>query len=170
VGPLQQLERVLGIVTEPSHRRLRRPETGRTRRGGLVHNRQVTDLDTAAVTDALARVSDLDPAPVLDAMTADPNVRAFLSDRRVTTMPAKLSRRRLLLSKIVPAFEPGVRYPERAVDAFLKRLYDDHATLRRYLVDEEFLARADGQYWRIADPAPPTPGAPSGQIGRAGRK
>jgi hypothetical protein len=35
------------------------------------------------------------------------------------------------------------------VDEILKTVFDDHCTLRRYLVDEEFLSRtADGTYWR----------------------
>lgn len=35
------------------------------------------------------------------------------------------------------------------VGDFLRRLHPDHAALRRYLVDEEFLGRANGEYWRI---------------------
>jgi hypothetical protein len=31
-------------------------------------------------------------------------------------------------------------------------VYVDCATLRRYLVDEEFMDRADGVYWRIGGP------------------
>jgi hypothetical protein len=30
----------------------------------------------------------------------------------------------------------------------LRALHDDHAALRRYLVDEDFLSREDGYYWR----------------------
>lgn len=63
-------------------------------------------------------------------------------------MPAKRSRRLLLLDEIAQAFEPGVRYPEHAVNRALGSLFSDYAALRRYLVDEEFLARADGEYWR----------------------
>jgi hypothetical protein len=65
-------------------------------------------------------------------------------------VPARLARRRLLLDEVAQAFEPGRRYPEPAVDAILKPLFDDHCALRRYLVDEEFLARtAAGVYWRV---------------------
>ena len=65
-------------------------------------------------------------------------------------MPARLTRRRLLLDVVAQAFEPGIRYPEPAVSSFLAALHDDHATLRRYLVDEEFLSRDHGEYWRTA--------------------
>jgi hypothetical protein len=30
----------------------------------------------------------------------------------------------------------------------LRRFHEDHAALRRYLVDEGFLSREKGQYWR----------------------
>ena len=45
-------------------------------------------------------------------------------------------------------FEIGVRYPERDVNAMLRAFHDDVATLRRYLVDEHFLSRDAGVYWR----------------------
>jgi hypothetical protein len=63
-------------------------------------------------------------------------------------MPAKQARRRLLLDVIAQAFEPGVRYDERRVSLFLGAIHSDYAALRRYLVDEQFLSRADGEYWR----------------------
>ena len=94
-------------------------------------------------------MSDLDPVPVLEAVQRDPQLRAFLGDGRIQTMPAKQSRRRLLLDQIAQAFEPGVRYPESRVSEFLAALHHDYAALRRYLVDEEFLSRSEGQYWRI---------------------
>jgi hypothetical protein len=93
-------------------------------------------------------MTDLDPARVIDALDANPALRPFIGDRVVATMPAKMSRRRVLLNQVALAFEPGVRYPEREVDDFLRRIHPDHAALRRYLVDEEFLGRAGGVYWR----------------------
>jgi hypothetical protein len=76
-------------------------------------------------------------------------LRAFIRDGRITAVPAKRTRRRLLLDKVAQAFEPGRRYPESVVDETLKSVFDDHCALRRYLVDEAFLSRtADGVYWR----------------------
>jgi hypothetical protein len=86
-----------------------------------------------------------------DGLLADPPVqlRAFVRDGRITAMPAKRPRRRLLLDQVAQAFEPGRRYPEPVVDEILKAVFDDHCALRRYLVDESFLSRtADGIYWR----------------------
>jgi hypothetical protein len=91
----------------------------------------------------------LDPAATIDALISNPQLTAFMRDRQVGTMPAKLSRRRLLLDTVARAFEPGIRYPEPAVNDYLRHIHADHAALRRYLVDEEFLDRGDGVYWRI---------------------
>ena len=85
-------------------------------------------------------------------LLADPpdQLRAFIRDGRITVIPAKRTRRRLLLDQVAQAFEPGRRYPEKDVDEILKAVVDDHCTLRRYLVDEAFLSRtAAGIYWRI---------------------
>jgi hypothetical protein len=54
-----------------------------------------------------------------------------------------------LLDQVAQAFEPGRKYPEAEVDEILKAIYHDHCTLRRYLVDEDFMSRsAAGVYWR----------------------
>ena len=93
-------------------------------------------------------MDDLDPMPVIDAVSRDPRLRVFVGDGRIQTIPSRLSRRRLLLDVIAQAFEPGVRYQERQVSLFLRRIHPDYAALRRYLVDEDFLSRSDGVYWR----------------------
>jgi hypothetical protein len=101
-------------------------------------------------------MADLDPAPVLEAMAGDPRLRVFMGDGRLQTLPAKQSRRLLLLDKIAQAFAPGVRYPERYVSLFLGALHSDYAALRRYLVDADFLSRANGEYWRSGGTVLPT--------------
>ena len=76
-------------------------------------------------------------------------LRPFVRDGRITAMPAKRAARLLLLDQVAQAFEPGRRYQELTVNQILKAFYDDHAALRRYLVDEDLLSRtADGTYWR----------------------
>jgi hypothetical protein len=94
-------------------------------------------------------VPELQPDAVIDTLAADQKLRVFVRNGRIDALPAKMSRRREMLDVVAQAFEPGVRYPEPVVDDFLRKLHDDHAALRRYLVDEEFLGRANGEYWRI---------------------
>jgi hypothetical protein len=93
-------------------------------------------------------MTELDPATVIEALARDMRLRAFVRDGEIAVMPSRQSKRRLLLNEVARAFEPGVRYPERTVSLFLASVYADYAALRRYLVDEGFLSRADGEYWR----------------------
>ena len=53
-----------------------------------------------------------------------------------------------ILDWLAGRFEPGKTYPERDVNLLLGLAHADVAALRRYLVDEEFLERRDGFYWR----------------------
>jgi hypothetical protein len=75
-------------------------------------------------------------------------LRGFTRNGRLTQIPARHTKRLLLLDFISQSFEPGRRYSEAEVNAVLRALHDDHAALRRYLVDEDFLSREDGFYWR----------------------
>ena len=75
-------------------------------------------------------------------------VDRFIRDGRLVTMPAKRSRRLIVFDHIAQLFGPGVRYSESAVNRELRNLHEDYAALRRYLVDEGFLERQDGMYWR----------------------
>ena len=75
-------------------------------------------------------------------------LRAFLRDGRLVSIPAVRSKRLVVLDHVCKVFEPGERYSEREVDALLRAFHDDHAALRRHLVDEAFLSRENGVYWR----------------------
>jgi hypothetical protein len=72
----------------------------------------------------------------------------FMRDGRIVTMPARRSKRIVLLNFVAQLFDVGVRYSECEVNRRLRNLHDDFAALRRYLVDEEFLSREGGEYWR----------------------
>ncbi len=76
-------------------------------------------------------------------------LEVFVADGRLTSIPAERSKRLVVLDWLVQEFEPGRRYRERDVNAVLARRHPDTAALRRYLVDEEFLDRAGGEYWRV---------------------
>ncbi|MEN3306746.1 MAG: hypothetical protein V7603_2948 [Micromonosporaceae bacterium] len=124
---------------------------GRLQQGGLVRTaggRLVADL--AAFKDA---IREYGPVPVPEE-PLDPDrekaavLRAFIRDGRLVQVPVARGKRRIVLEHLAACFEPGVRYPERAVDAILRAFIDDYASIRRYLIDEGLLARADGVYWR----------------------
>jgi hypothetical protein len=88
------------------------------------------------------------PQRLSDDPAEDAVLTAFVRDGRLVSIPAQQSKRRVVLQHIVRVFEPGIRYPEREVNALLAVWHADHAALRRYLVDEGLLSREGGLYWR----------------------
>jgi hypothetical protein len=75
-------------------------------------------------------------------------LRAFFRDGRLVRVPAQRTKRLVVLDMLARDFEPGVRYPEVEVNEMLTAYHPDYAALRRYLVEEDFLARENGVYWR----------------------
>jgi hypothetical protein len=78
----------------------------------------------------------------------DKVLQSFFRDGRLQQIPRAHEKRRVVLDFLAAQFEPGVTYPEREVNFVLMKFHPDCAALRRYLVDEEFLERRDGIYWR----------------------
>ncbi|WIX99204.1 DUF2087 domain-containing protein [Amycolatopsis mongoliensis] len=72
---------------------------------------------------------------------------------RLVTIPHSGRRRQLLLAHLAERFEPGRLYTEQDVREKLAMVHDDHATLRRYLVDEGLLQRSNdgGAYGRPSE-------------------
>jgi hypothetical protein len=101
----------------------------------------------AAEHDGGANARGPVPPDVVDPKTAAV-FRAFFVDGRLATMPARRSKRLVVLDHIARVFEPGVTYDENEVNAYLRAFHPDYAMLRRYLVDEGFLSRDHGRYWR----------------------
>jgi hypothetical protein len=75
-------------------------------------------------------------------------LRSYFRGGRLREIPARHAKRHIVLARLALEFEAGVRYTERQVNDTLKRFHHDHASLRRYLVDEGFLSRDRGEYWR----------------------
>ncbi|MEO3771072.1 DUF2087 domain-containing protein [Micromonospora sp. B9E7] len=136
--------------------------TGLPARAVLTGVRRLTDAGlvtgadgTLAADHESLRASARTSRPADDAEPgADPVLRTFVRAGVLVGLPAQRGRRRVLLAHIAEqSFEPGTRYPERAVDDALKPWCaaggSDHATLRRYLIDEQLLTREHGVYQRL---------------------
>lgn len=70
----------------------------------------------------------------------------FVRDGRIVQLPAQLSRRMVVLRWLADQLEPGRDYTEREINDLLSGHSEDHATLRRYLVDWELVTRQGGLY------------------------
>jgi len=127
----------------------------RLARAGLVH-RDGHALTLHADRFGAAARAAAEAAPPPEPLSDDPAEKAVLSafvrDGRLVSIPAQHTKRLVVLHHLARVFEPGVRYPEREVNALLAVWHPDVAALRRYLVDEGLLTREAGLYWRIGGP------------------
>jgi hypothetical protein len=69
-------------------------------------------------------------------------------DGRLRSIPTKHAKLLVVLDHLSQQFEPGRTYPEAEVNDILTRFHPDYAALRRYLVENAFMTRADNVYWR----------------------
>jgi hypothetical protein len=91
--------------------------------------------------------------PTPDSAEVAKVLRSFFADDLLVSMPRPGRKRRIVLEHIAQLFEPGRRYAEADVNLALRQVWPrDVAAVRRYLVDERLLDRADGTYWRIGGP------------------
>lgn len=119
--------------------------------GGLVETDGTSWILLAEAFKMAARANAA--APAGDDFADEPAESArilagAIVDGRLVRWPSKRSKRLVVLDHLAQRFEPGARYSERQVNAVLAAVSEDTATMRRYLVDERFLDRANGEYWR----------------------
>ena len=111
-------------------------------------------VDYAAFQEA-ARVERTETAPENAGSRDERTLQTFVREGRLVRLPAQWTRKKLVLRYIAEqTFEPGVEYPERAVNEKLQGWCEDgdvdHVTLRRHLVDLHHLDRSEGIYRRAA--------------------
>lgn len=86
-------------------------------------------------------------------------------------IPTSRAKRLVVLERLSLELDIGRRYAERDLNELLRAFNPDCAALRRHLVDEGFLDRRDGWYWRIGgrvhldDDPPATPPDDAGEAG-----
>jgi hypothetical protein len=83
-----------------------------------------------------------------EAFTGPTELARFFRGDRLETIPARAADRAAVLAYLAGLFEPGREYPEAQVNLILGRVHRDHASLRRYLIDERLLTRDHGTYRR----------------------
>jgi len=73
----------------------------------------------------------------------------FFEFDKLKSIPVQRKKRKIILDKIVEAFEEDHVYSEREVNIVIADYHDDFATLRREMIAEKLLVRENNQYWRL---------------------
>ncbi|MGP4010841.1 DUF2087 domain-containing protein [Streptomyces sp. 4N124] len=161
-GSAEQVARAAGLSPKETAVALRRlREQGVVTAGDDGELGVAYDLFKGYARAAAQRVNDSGAAerPASGSDRADIVLRTFVRDGRLVRLPAQWTRKKLVLRHIAEqTFEPGVEYPERAVNDKLRAWCQDsddidHVTLRRHLVDLHHLHRSEGIYRRPVDTA-----------------
>jgi hypothetical protein len=108
-------------------------------------------VDLSAFARAAREASPERQRPSLDDATPEQAavLRNFVdADGRIRELPARAAKRELLLEYVAGRIDPDREYSEPEVNELLLAMYDDHVTLRRYLVDAGLLKREAGVYRR----------------------
>ncbi len=134
------------------------------------HLGRLTDVDFVSVrqagtsrfyrlnVDAVARfqrslATQTAVAPPVDAAPGSAErakvLKAFVKEGRLVKIPEALKKRRVVLEWLVEMLDRRKRYTEKEINAFLKRFHEDFATLRRELIDRQYMRREESIYWRI---------------------
>jgi hypothetical protein len=118
--------------------RTARKQVARLSAAGLVETRG------GAFVARLDRIRDaVDELAGADEPGGPGRLGGLFSRGRLVEIPRAPELRLELLRHIAERFEPGRTYSEPEINAALREVHDDHAALRRYLVDAGLLVRDD---------------------------
>jgi len=73
----------------------------------------------------------------------------FVPDGIIEEIPASRKKRQVILRWLVTKFERERKYSEKEVNEIIQKYNPDYATLRRYMIEELLMNRANGVYWRL---------------------
>jgi len=70
----------------------------------------------------------------------------FDKNGRLITIPAQRKKRLIVLKFIVEKLELGTKYPEKEINRFIEQFHEDYATIRRELINHQFMYRENNIY------------------------
>ena len=117
----------------------------------------ITDDNDRVRIDALREVAGTLPKPedasaaITDGEWTPSEIKVletYFSGERLVEIPAQRRKRMVVLERLAQDFDPGIRYDEAEVSRRLQHYHPDYAALRRYMVEESLMTRAEGIYWR----------------------
>ena len=97
------------------------------------------------MADGRARITAEERDKILE------NVFRSLSPLQLKVFSSKEKKKLVILARIAEEFQRGRSYTEKEVNGILADIYEDHVTLRRYLIEYGFMGRSRdcSKYWRI---------------------
>ncbi|MBK1809069.1 DUF2087 domain-containing protein [Clostridium sp. YIM B02505] len=119
---------------------------------GLMKNNSKEDeeMDGSKLVNAHLSATTLDERyNISEQERNDIRKNYFDENGALKVFPSKEKKKLAILSEIITNFSRGNKYTEKEVNRVLMRIFDDYATLRRYLIEYGFLDRTKDcmYYW-----------------------
>lgn len=119
-----------------------------TEKGKTIPNKNDEIIDVhrgAKMVDDRYLITKAEEEKVLSTMFSS------LSPLKLKTFPAKEKKKIVILKKISEQFERNKRYSEKELNSIIKEIYEDFATVRRYLIEYGFMERTNDcrEYWLV---------------------
>lgn len=84
--------------------------------------------------------------PVNETMKAAVLRNFFAADGRLAQIPAQYKKKLIAMQHLVEKLEPGRRYTEKEINAFIQQFHDDYATIRREFIIHRYMSRDNDIY------------------------
>lgn len=79
----------------------------------------------------------------------DKALKNYFKEEKLKNLPAAEKKKIIILQHIMKSFQVKIKYTEKQVNEILKGIFDDYATIRRYLIEYGFMERTKdcSEYW-----------------------
>ncbi len=75
-------------------------------------------------------------------------IRSFIQNGRLKSIPVQRKKRSIILKHLAKCFQAEKTYKEKEVNEILSSFHEDYCLIRRELIAEKIMERADGLYNR----------------------
>ncbi|MFA5479026.1 MAG: DUF2087 domain-containing protein [Candidatus Muiribacteriota bacterium] len=72
----------------------------------------------------------------------------YTENNYLKAIPVKRKKRLAVFLKILDEFNFSKKYSEKEVNEIIQKFHEDYCLIRREMVEEGFMDRKDGIYWR----------------------
>lgn len=113
-------------------------------------SKNICKMDNEEICDSHAGATTLDDRYNITDKEKLQTVKSYMTEEgALKNFPAKEKKKIIILEEIMKNFRKGKIYSEKDINKTLKRIYEDNATIRRYLIEYGFLDRSKdcSKYW-----------------------
>ncbi|HKM35985.1 MAG TPA: DUF2087 domain-containing protein [Lachnospiraceae bacterium] len=107
-------------------------------------NRNIAKSDTGLIQEIHNTATMVDDRYMITDKEVTKTLATYLDENgALLQFPAKEKKKIIILREIMENFKKDTEYSEAEVDKVLKRIFEDHTTLRRALIEYGFMDRSD---------------------------